>query len=279
MKRIFNLILACILISSCNTTKYYYQLVDIASDDIKDNHSSNQDLDVYFDFWSNGGSTTYKIHNKTEKTLYVKYDECQLIINGEAQDLYDHYEYSNSESSSIKKGKSVSKSASGAISGIGVVSGLLEAYGKSISATSSISKENTNSSSVTYFDKEVYVLAPNSSRDIYGPDLQSYVFSDCDLVKYPTKKESALNNGFSYTKEDSPLKFRVFLTYGFNEQFSDKKTYTITGYVNRISNWHTNSFFTDQKYKDCDKGIYKSRSITEWYSPSRYYVTYIYEVN
>ena len=65
MKRILNLITASFLLSSCTTT-YFYQLIDIASDDIKENQSSNQDLDVYFDFWGNGGSTTYEIHNNTE---------------------------------------------------------------------------------------------------------------------------------------------------------------------------------------------------------------------
>jgi len=273
MKRILNLIIACFLLSSCSTTTSFYQLVDIESDDIKDNQSSNQDLDVYFDFWGDGGSSTYKIHNKGEKTLYIKYDECQLIINGQAQDLYDNSVYTNSKSTSIIKGRSVSKSASGAVAGIGILSGLAEAYSRSASASGSVSKGNTNSSSKTFSDKKVYVLSPNSSRDIYGPDLQSYVFSDCDMVEYPSKKKSDLDNGFSYTNENSPLKFRIFITYGFNEQFSDKKTYSITGYVNRISNWHSDAFITYKKYEECDK--VKWGSVVEWRSPSRYYVRYM----
>jgi hypothetical protein len=274
MKRILNLIIACVLFSSCNTATYFYQLVDIESDDIKDNQSSNQDLDVYFNFWGNGGPTTYKIHNKGEKTMYIKYDECQLIINGQVRDLYDNSEYTNSNSTSLTKGRSVSKSASGAISGIGVLSGLAEAYSRSASASASVSKENTNSSSRTFSAKKVYVLPASSSRDIYGPDLQSYVFSDCDLVEYPSIKKSALDNGFSYTNENSPLKFRVFITYAFNEQFSDKKTYSITGYVNRISNWNPSAFITNKKYKECDKGMFKTKPVIEWSSPSRYYVSY-----
>ena len=274
MKKILNLIIACVLLSSCNTATYFYQLVDIASDDIKDNQSSNKDLDVYFDFWGDGGSTTYEIHNKGEKTMYIKYDECQLIINGQVQDLYDNSEYTNSKSTSIKRGKSVSNSASGAISGIGVLSGLVEAYSRSASASASVSKENTNSSSRTFSDKKVYVLPPSSSRDIYGPGLQSYVVSDCDLVEYPSIKKSTLDNGFSYTNENSPLNFRVFITYAFNEQFSDKKTYSITGYVNRVSNWNPSAFITNEKYKECDKGMYQTKEVIKWRSPSRYYVSY-----
>jgi len=274
MKKIFNLIIACVLLSSCNTTTYFYQLVDIASDDIKDNQSSNKDLDIHFDFWGDGGSTTYEIHNKGEKTMYIKYDECQLIINGQVQDLYDNSEYTNSNSTSIKKGRSVSNSASGAISGIGVLSGLVEAYSRSASASASVSKENTKTSARTFSDKQVYVLPPNSSRDIYGPNLQSYIASDCDLVEYPSVKKSALGNGLSYTNENTPLKFRVFITYGFNDQFSDKKTYSVTGYVNRISNWNPSAFITTEKYKECNKGLSKTRSIIEWRSPSRYYVSY-----
>ena len=274
MKKILNLIISCVLLSSCNTTTYFYQLVDIASDDIKDNQSSNKDLDVHFDFWGDGGSTTYEIHNKGGKTMYIKHDECQLIINGQVQDLYDNSEYSNSNSTSFKKGRSISNSSSGAISGIGVLSGLVEAYSRSASVSTSVSKENTKTSSRTFSDKKVYVLPPNSSRNIYGPDLQSYVVSDCDLAEYPSIKKSALENGVSYTNENSPLKFRVFITYAFNEQFSDKKTYSITGHVNRISSWNPSAFITNEKYKECDKGMYKNRSVIEWRSPSRYYVSY-----
>lgn len=273
MKRILNLIIAFFLLSSCNTTTYY-QLVDIASDDIKDNQSSSQDLDVYFDFWDDGGSTTYEIHNKGEKTMYIKHDECQLIVNGLVRDLYDNSEYTNSNSTSIKKTRGFSKSASGTISGIGVLSGLAEAYSRSVSATASVSKENTNTSSETYSDKKVYILAPSSSRNIYSPNLQSNVFSACDLVEYPSINKSALDNGFSYTNENTPLKFRVFITYAFNEQFSDKKTYSITGYVNRVSNWNPSAFYTNERYKECDKGMYKNRAVNEWRSPSRYYVSY-----
>ena len=272
MKIRLNLIIVCFLLASCTTT--YYQLVDIASDDIKDNQSSNKDFDVYFDFWDEGGSTTYKIHNKGEKTMYIKHDECQLIINGKVLDLYDNSAYTYSTSTSIKKGKSASNSASGAISGIGVLSGLVESYSRSISASASVSKENTNSSSRTYSDKKIYVLPPNSSRDIYGPALQSYVFADCDLVEYPSIKKSTLDNGFSYTNENSPLNFRVFITYAFNENFSDKKTYSITGYVNRVSNWNASAFITDERYKECDKGRYQTKEVIKWRSPSRYYVSY-----
>ena len=275
MKKILNLIIACVLLASCSTPTRFYQLVDIASDDIKDNQSSNKDIDVYFDFWGDGGSTTYEIHNKGEKTMYIKYDECHLIVNGLVRDLYDNSEYTNSNSTSIKNTTGVSKSASGAISGTGVLSGLAEAYVRSASASISSSKVNTKSLSRTYSDKKVYVLPPSSSRYIYGPDLQSYVTKDCDLDEYPSKKKSNFENGLSYTNENSPLKFRVFITYAFDEQFSDKKTYSITGYVNRISNWHPSAFITNQNYKECDKEMYKTKEVVVWSSPSRYYISYI----
>jgi hypothetical protein len=111
-------------------------------------------------------------------------------------------------------------------------------------------KKTTNTSSTTSTDKKVYILAPNSYRSMYSPNLQSTVFSDCDLEKYPTVKESNSKNGFSYTLDNTPLEFRIFVTYALDENFSDKKTFLVTGYVNKVSNWNTGAFISKKKYKE-----------------------------
>ena len=79
----------------------------------------------------------------------------------------------------------------------------------------------------------------------------------------------------SFTKENSPLKVRILIVYSFDENFNDKKTYELDAYVKRFSNWNTNEFTREERYKRCeDDNYYKFRNVTETYSPMRYYIKY-----
>ena len=88
----------------------------------------------------------------------------------------------------------------------------------------------------------------------------------------PSAKNSHIGNGLSYTKENTPLDFRISITYAFSEDFSDKLTYDVTGYVSQFSNWKETVFITEEKYKECeDDNFSKYRNIAPWHSPLRYY--------
>jgi hypothetical protein len=287
MKKKISIVFLAILISSC-VTPTYYQLVELSSDNIKEGISKNQDIEVIIDFWANGGTSKYSIFNKSTETIYIKYDECQVIKNGLAEDLYDNSEYSSTrgiltsstKKSTRQKGASISQSniygSNSVYTSVGAAASLFSA---TLNASSSNSVSNTSSissaKSVTSTDKRVYVLHPQSYRNIVGIYLQGSRFRDCDVLAKVSNKKSNIENGISYTKENSPLNVRIIITYSFDENFEDKKTYEVDAYVNRFSNWSEKKFITEEAYKVCeDDRLYEYRNVTEWYSPMRYYKRY-----
>ena len=287
MKQKINIVLLAILISSC-ATPTYYQLVELSSEKIQDGVSENQDIKVGVNFWANGGTSEYSIFNKSKKIIYIKYDECQVIKNGMAYDLYDNSEYSstrgiitsNTNKRTQQKGASVSQSniygSSSYNTPLGAAASILSAsLNASVSNSNSVTSTVSNAKSVTSKDKKVYVLHPQSYRNVDGIYLQGSRFWDCDVSSQVSNKESNIRNGISYTKENSPLKVRIVITYSFDENFEDKKTYEVDAFVNRFSNWKENEFIKKEKYKECeDDHFYEWQNVTELYSPMRYYKKY-----
>jgi len=287
MKQKINIVLLAILISSC-ATPTYYQLVELSSDSIKEGVSENQDIKVRVNFWANGGTSRYSIFNQSKETIYIKYDECQVIKNGLAYDLYDNSEYSSTsgiitsktKGTKKQKGASISQSniygSSSIYTPLGASASILSSsLNASISNSNSVTSTVSNAKSVTSTDKRVYVLHPQSKRNIDGIYLQGSRFSNCDVLARASNKKSNIENGISYTKESSPLNIRIIITYSFDENFENKKIYEVDAYVNRFSNWSEQKFFTEEQYQECeDDSFYNNRNVTEWYSPMRYYKRY-----
>lgn len=297
----FKIIIIALLLQSCHP--YSYQLIELKSEVMEKNESlvtaKNSDIEVLFNFWKDGGSTNYTVFNKTEKTIYIKHDECQLIKNGLAIDYYDNSEYTSGTSvlkgftKGITTGSRVSKRKSKGVSNIYNANPYINTYGSDggrkigsikttktsettsnmISYSRTLTESKTTSNSVTKTDKKVYVIPPNSARIIYGLRLQDFIFSHDNVDEVPTKRKSNLENGISFNKEDSPLKFSVFITYDFDENFKTRKTFSADAYVSRFSNWSPSSFIkSNNAYKG--EQNYKNRDVSEFYSSFRYFKKY-----
>jgi len=290
MKKLLLVLCSPLLFISCNPI--FYQLVEIDSADIKmDGNSatfSNQDITVIFDFWTNEGSTSYDIINISDQTIYIKHDECQLIKNGLAIDYYDNSEYTSSRSilKSKKSGRSTSRNRSTQTSNIYGRSSINTAIGaaasvlttttnRSVTNSSATTTTISNSSSSMKKDKKVFVIPSNSYKKIFGYSLQNFRFYDCDVKGFPSNKNSNLENGISFNKENTPLEFRIFITYSFDEDFTDKKIYEATAYLSRFSNWSSAKFMKEEKYMECEgNAFFNYRNTTDLYSPLRYYKRY-----
>ena len=287
MKQIISIVILTFLISSC-ATPLYYQLVELSSDSIKDGESENKDIKINIDFWGNRGTSEFSIFNKSLKTIYIKYDECQVIKNGMAYDLYDNSEYSSTRGliSSQTKGRTKQKGTSISQSNIygssnfsvktnAAASILSASLNASLSNSNSVTSTISNAKSVTSTDKKIYVLQPQSYRIIDGIHLQNSRFWDCDVVARVSASQTNIENGISYPKKSSPLSIRIIITYSYDENFKDKKTYELDAYVNRFSNWNKNKFIKQKAYKKCASDRYfEYRNVTETYSPMRYYIRY-----
>jgi hypothetical protein len=268
MKLIFRAFVLSFLLTSCSKDVYFYQLVELESENMKavDNQviASNNDIKVVFDFWDNRGASDFAITNTTNKTIYIKHDECFLIKNGRIIDYYDNAEYTSSSSFN----KEVSAQSSNAYT-----SNNSNILGSIRSKAASIS--SSTSSSVTKSDKKVLALPPNTTRVIYGPDLDVYRHWDCNVNPIPSRKESNRENGVSFTKDNTPLNIGVLITYSYEDDFSDKKTFETSAFLNHFSNWSPNEFIISENYKDCEEDRYELyRKVFIDHSPLMYYIKY-----
>lgn len=297
MKLLYYLVLS-VFLTSCAQMNFY-QLIELESDDISENEqktSSNKDIDLIFDFWSNGGSSDVIIKNKTNRNIYIKHDECQFIINDLSRDYYDNSEYTRSKSTEKRSSRTYSSSSGSSSSlskttsniyGSNNINTGLGALGSSSSNVSSNSSSSgsgasytsttasMSSSGVMITDKKIFILAPNSYRKILGDKLQFYRLSDCDVTAQPTTSKSNRENGLSFDVANTPLRFRFRICYSFDEDFSKKSFYEAGAYVSQFSNWNPKAFSHREKYKKCDNDRKNSyRTVTDLYAPMRYYKTY-----
>ena len=277
MKLIFRILVLSFILTSCSKSVYYYQLVELESENMKEVEgqviSSNDEIEVMFNIWGDGGNTTFEITNKTNKTIYIKHDECFLIKNGRITDYYDNAEYSSSSSNtrgSSSKRSNIYNSNSNTT---------LQEYTPLNAIASVLSSESTNEStrtkSVITSDKVTLPLPPNSNRVIYGYSLQNNRYWDCDVDPIPNKKNSNKENGLSFNKDNTPLSFRILITYSFDDDFDNKKTFESSAFLKHFSNWHVDKFFNEENYRQCEDDRYEEyRKVLIDHSPLMYYVKY-----
>ena len=118
-------------------------------------------------------------------------------------------------------------------------------------------------------------LPPNSNRVIYGYSLQNNRYWDCDVDPIPNKKNSNKENGLSFNKDNTPLSFRILITYSFDDDFDNKKTFESSAFLKHFSNWHVDKFFNEENYRQCEDDRYEEyRKVLIDHSPLMYYVKY-----
>jgi hypothetical protein len=97
------------------------------------------------------------------------------------------------------------------------------------------------------------------------------LFRDCDLLKYPTKKEAKTK---TFDLDNSPFVFSNRLSYSLSKD-GEIKTITNGFYVNEITNYPSEEV-VGWRYKEyCGQ---KAMSATKYYkkkSPDMFYINYI----
>lgn len=94
------------------------------------------------------------------------------------------------------------------------------------------------------------------------------LFRDCDLFKYPTKKNI---NSIFFTDSNSPIVFSNRISYTL-ENSSDHIVFENNFYVSEITNYPDSEMFDIENKKYCDQDILKS--VFSFYSPDKFYLEY-----
>lgn len=253
MKTKMNLIFTGIILvflTSCATTSYYQVYKAVPSDKMTnmDNYLVYEDdnCTISYNFWDEGGNIGFRFHNKTDKNIYLNLEESFFVHNGIAYDYFKNRVFTDSKSSGATTAQSAKESKS--------FTGLVASSGYS----------------TAYNENNVIRIPSKTAKLITEYNINESLYRDCDLFKYPTKKQVTSK---SFSKSDSPIVFSNRIAYKVG-QSGNQIQFENEFYVAEISNY-PGSELIESKYDEfCDQ---KSITKIEYFkdvSPDKFYIKY-----
>ena len=243
---------------SCSPLQY--QVLEISGDNIpnaiKDDVliSGNEDVQVSYNFWSFGGSIAFTIENKTNKPIFLDWDKCHFIIGGFSYE----YWYDIEENTQYAIAKSISQSG----------------FSSSYSYYNSFWNTKTSSITTIQKSKPKRILQIPSKSSIYVKkfSILNKPYFTCD---FNFKGSSQHLSSKEFTRTDSPINFRNYLTYSFDKDCDSSKVIDDGFYISKVSNMSKKLFNGESKTtKNCDiKGNSVDKQTFEFpqYGPNKFY--------
>lgn len=261
--------LFALIMNSCVTHSYYQVYKTTASEKInlKDNSLVYEDLNciISYNFWQNEGNIGFRFFNKTGKNIYLNLEESFFVFNGISNNYYKNRIFTNSHSSGVVmlKGAKAAKSVTG-YNFLDLVQTNL------MSVSASISNTSTSGTSVAYTEEKIVCIPPQTAKIISEYTINKSIYRDCELLRYPTKKEIKSKN---FTKSNSPIIFSNIISYKLDQSELQNKVQN-EFYVSEITNLPVSEMFSSKYEENCGK---KSRFISSYFteqSPNKFYIKY-----
>ena len=261
--------LIAIFFTSCAPRSFYQVYKTIPSDKliIEDYYLVYEDANckVSYNFWEQGGNIGFRFFNKTDKNIYLNLEESFFILNGIAYNYFRDRIFTNSTSSGATASRAATASKS--VTGINYLD-LLQT--NKIQATSSVGLMASSGYSISYNEEKVICIPSKTSKVITEYNINETLYRDCDLFKYPTKKQV---KSIKFSKAESPIIFSNRIAY-FVEQSDDLIKFENEFYVAEISNY-PESELVESKYDEfCGQ---KSMTVTKYLkgvSSDKFYIKY-----
>lgn len=272
MKTKLNLIstaIIAVLLTSCATTSFYQVYKAVPTDkSIKiDNYLIYEDdnCKISYDFWGEGGNIGFYIYNKTVENIYLDLEQSFFVLNGIAYDYYKNRVYTHSTSSGATSSKATTASKS--VTGFNYLD--LPQTNR-IQASNSIGVMTSSGFSISYNEEKVICIPSKTSKIISEYNINESLFRDCDLFKYPTKKQIKSK---MFSKEQSPLVFSNRIAYSIG-QTDNLIKFENEFYVTEISNYPESEMFESKYDEYCGQ---KSMTMTKYFknvSADKFYIKY-----
>ena len=204
-------LVSIVLLSGCST----YQHVRLTSSNTQQNEQSafvieNDSISIIYSFYGQGGKMDIELLNKLNKSLYIDWGKSALIINGQSFSLW----------------KDEAK-----------ISGTATEY-RIIPQNDIVNSTSTIEGKIVRKDKVTFI-PPQSKIIVNSNTLHSTFFNTSEQTGekmnfYTTEGERNAMK-FSFTKEDSPLNFRIFLSLSmddsFNKPFQFDNSFWVSDYL------------------------------------------------
>ena len=257
MKKITPFLLLILLVS-CNTVSTFYQVYKTKSETVKSLNANtlvfeDANCKITYNLWANHGNAGFGFYNKTNETIYLLLDESFYIINDNAYDYYQNRIFSNTTNSTLVTTKTSGFSSLGRLS--------LSAY------TSNTLSSNSTSGEQRIESKQI-AIPSKTTKTISEFDINQTVFRDCDLLRYPSSKQTSTK---VFSQESTPLKFYNTITYKLGDKINKVKN---DFYVSDITNISEKDILTQQKNDFCNQRGGGTISVFKDNTPEKFYLTY-----
>ena len=265
----FHFALLTFLLTSCMSPSYFqvYKTEPSNKSLLKDNTLVYEDENckVSYDFWSENGNIGFRFFNKTNGTINLNLKESYFILNGIAHNYYLNRTYTDSKSTGVSSVNTMGGSKS--VTGINYLN-LLQT--NKLLTSSSTGLSSGQGYSIAYNEEAIVSIPSNTSKIINEYSINNLIYRDCDLYKYPTKKQIKT---ISFTKSTSPIVFSNRIVY-LTENSVIPTKFENEFYVTEITNY-SESDITDKKLEEyCNQKGSVPISTFRDISPVKFYVKY-----
>ena len=261
--------LSVLTLSSCKTT--YYQVYRAVPSDrsMADKDSlvyKDENCEVTYNLWSQGGNMGFGFFNKTKENIYLNLDECFFVRNDAANDYYLDREFT--QTSNVGSKSSRKKGASVALTGLNFL-GLIQSNKDAAEVSESLM--TSFGSSVLVKEKKIITIPPGTLKFISEYNINESLYRDCDLLKYPRRKQVKT---LHFMKEESPFVFSNRITYRVGES-AEPVQFENQFYVSEITNYPEKEVVDYESDEFCGEKSEEKYNFFKIKSPDRFYIMYL----
>ncbi len=261
MKRLLILLAAGVMLTSCMQTYHFVQVFEAKAKDesqMKREQGGmlyeDEQCSIFYSFWAKGGDASFAISNKTEKMMFVDLSKSFFIRNGIANDYFQDRMWSVTKTKSYSANEDVAtityigKAASSLSYARNTTdSRMIDTYGVLRTSAWVNAYATSTSSTEAINERKIVAIPPHTAKIISEYDINSSLFVDCDLTRYPAEKAS-----ISFDEQNSPLTFSNYVTYRLGDSEEDivvKNDF----YISQITNYTRPAVFTyvEREQKPC----------------------------
>lgn len=236
----------CMLLTSCMSSFDFYQVYTLQPREeankqnvqVQDDQRlvyEDQNCIVEYNFWEEGGTSTFRMYNKTDSLLYINLRKSFYVQNGKAYDYFQYRTYSKSASSTFSSQQTNTY-------GFGQASAVVygnKVYSNGATATNTNTEASVYnySSSLARSESPFILIPPHSYKTIEGFTVNTMRWVDCDLEKDPATYAS-----IDFDRSNSPLTIMNYLTYTIGQTGAECIVQN-DFYMSRITNVEKSAFY------------------------------------
>lgn len=252
------IVLFCFLTMSCKSLKN--QVIEPFSETTKISDSffirHENGIDIIYSFWTKGGIMAFVIYNNSDKPIYVDWKKSSFIYQGSRFVYWEDKEM---------------KTTKGLISNVSLskvpIKNLFSPFN-----TTSIGLGSFNEATVISKEERITFIPPKSKyiKSSYTLIDKPFSMKDARIIEVPRGNKSKKTTQIKvkeFDKMSSPLMFRNFITWSFDEKFSTENYIDDEFFVKKITSMY-NYYFRGKSDKNGNFEMPFS-------SPQKFYIEFL----